>query len=257
MKTYYNEFDPNAAQWIRNLGEENIITRGTVDERSIKDVQGNELAGVRRAHFFAGIGGWDYALRLAGWPEDDEVWTASCPCQPYSAAGKQEGDEDPRNLWPDCFRLIGERLPRSVFGEQVASAIKFGWLDRVFTDLEGIGYACGAAVLGAHSVGAPHIRKRLYWFAARGLAQDAAGLGRGRGRDGDSAGDNGQVQAPGLRATGGLANGENADGRRGERGEEAGAGPQGIRGGGIYRRWCCWPDGRRPERRTRRAAGRG
>ncbi len=170
---YYNEFDPNAAQWLRNLGEAGEIPEGVVDERSIKEVDGGDLEEAVQAHFFAGIGGWPLALRLAGWDPTKNVWTGSCPCQPYSSAGKQEGDADPRNLWPDFFRLIRERRPATVFGEQVASAIKHGWLDRVFSDLEGIGYTCGAAVLGAHSVGANHIRQRLYWGAA------LEGLGNG------------------------------------------------------------------------------
>jgi DNA (cytosine-5)-methyltransferase 1 len=59
--------------------------------------------------------------------------------------------------------LIRKFRPDWIFGEQVATAIGAGWLDGVSTDLEGQGYACGAVVLGAHSVGAPHIRQRLYW----------------------------------------------------------------------------------------------
>ena len=180
MKTYYNEFDKNAAEWLRNLGAAGEISQGEVDERSIKAVAGADLAGFRRAHFFAGIGGWDLALRLAGWPEDKEAWTGSCPCQPYSSAGKQKGDADERNLWPDFFRLIAERRPQYVFGEQVASAIKHGWIDRVQADLEGIGYSVGYAVLGAHSVGANHIRQRLYWGAA------LEGLGNGNGIEADA-----------------------------------------------------------------------
>lgn len=108
---------------------------------------------------------WPPALRLAGWPDDRAVWTGSCPCQPFSNAGKRRGTADERHLWPDWFRLIRERRPVAVFGEQVDSAIRAGWLDGVFADLEGEGYACGAAVLGAHSVGAPHIRQRLWWVA--------------------------------------------------------------------------------------------
>ena len=240
MSTYYNEFDANAAQWLRNLGGAGEISQGVVDERSIKEVRGADLAGIRRAHFFAGIGGWDLALRIAGWPEDREVWTGSCPCQPYSSAGKKKGNADERNLWPAFFALISARRPKFIFGEQVASAIKHGWLDRVYADLEGIGYTCGAAVLGAHSVGAPHLRQRLYWVAdcqkerrgmghsedkrspdgeidafrndsnARGMGQNPAGIGRGRGRDGDSTGDDGQIQAAGLCAVGGMADDDDA-----------------------------------------------
>lgn len=162
---YYNEFDKGAAQWLRNLIAAKLIPDGVVDERSIKDVDPSDLLGFTQCHFFAGIGGWSYALQLAGWPADRPVWTGSCPCQPYSAAGRQKGDADERNLWPAFFRLIRECRPLEVFGEQVESAIGYGWLDGVSTDLEGEGYACGAVVLGAHSVGAPHQRQRLYWMA--------------------------------------------------------------------------------------------
>ncbi len=171
---YYNEFDPKAAAWLRELIRRGLIAAGDVDERSIKDVTANDLKGYGQVHFFAGIGGWSLALRLAGVPDTEPVWTGSCPCQPFSSAGKRKGKEDARHLWPDMFRLVRERKPAIVFGEQVASAIRFGWLDGVFADLEGEGYACGSAVLGAHSVGAPHIRQRLFWVAdaaERGLAE--------------------------------------------------------------------------------------
>ena len=165
MTAYYNEIDKFAAQWLRNLITAGHIAPGVVDERSIVDVRPADLAGFTQCHFFAGIGVWSYALRLAGWPDDRPVWTESCPCQPFSAAGKGEGTDDARHLWPEWFRLIRECRPVAIFGEQVSAAIRHSWLDLVSTDLEGIDYAVGAAVMGAHSVGAPHIRQRLYFFA--------------------------------------------------------------------------------------------
>ena len=141
------------------------IARGHVDERSIEDVTPNDLKGFTQCHFFAGIGGWSYALQLAGWPDDRPVWTGSCPCQPFSAAGKGGGYADERHLWPAFFHLIDECKPATVFGEQVASKDGLNWLDLVSTDLEGAGYAFGAADLCAAGVGAPHIRQRL-WFVA-------------------------------------------------------------------------------------------
>lgn len=162
---YYNEYDKHAASWLRELIADGLIPAGHVDERSITDIQPSDLEGYVQCHFFAGIGGWPLALQLAGWPVDRPVWTGSCPCQPYSNAGKGLGDADPRNLWPVFFNLIRQCRPEYVFGEQVESAIRHGWLDGVSADLEGEGYACGAVVLGAHSVGSPHIRQRLYWVA--------------------------------------------------------------------------------------------
>lgn len=162
---YYNEYDAKAAAWLRELIKAGLIPNGDVDERSITELQPDELRHYTQCHFFAGIGGWSLALQLAGWPADKPVWTGSCPCQPFSSAGKGLGDKDERHLWPVFFNLIKECRPDTVFGEQVASAIGKGWLDGVSSDLESEGYACGATVLGAHSVSAPHIRQRLYWVA--------------------------------------------------------------------------------------------
>lgn len=162
---FYNEFDPFAAQWLRNLEAAGHIAGGTVDARDIREVQGADLDGYNQVHMFAGIGVWSYALRLAGWPDDREVWTGSCPCQPWSSAGKRGGADDPRHLWPEWFRLIRERRPAVIFGEQVASKDGLAWLDLVYADLEGAGYAVAAVDLCAASVGAPHIRQRLYFVA--------------------------------------------------------------------------------------------
>jgi len=162
---FYNEHDPKAAAWLRELIARDLIPDGVVDERSIADIVPGDVAGFTQVHFFAGIGGWSLALQLAGWPADRSVWTGSCPCQPFSSAGQGQGQSDPRHLWPEGYRLIRECRPNVVFGEQVESAIGHGWLDGIQSDLEGEGYAVGHCVLGAHSVGAPHIRQRLYWVA--------------------------------------------------------------------------------------------
>ena len=165
MSAYYNEVDPNAAQWLRNLIKAGHIADGEVDERSIEDVRPDELAGFTQCHFFAGIGVWSHALRRAGWRDDRKVWTGSCPCQPFSAAGKGAGTTDERHLWPAWFHLIEQCRPDVVFGEQVEAAIKHGWLDLVQADLEGSGYAVAPVCLPAAGIGAPHIRSRL-WFVA-------------------------------------------------------------------------------------------
>jgi len=162
---YYNEFDTKTAAWLRELISAKLIPAGDVDTRSIVDVSADELRGYTQCHFFAGIGGWSLALQLAGWPATRPVWTGSCPCQPFSTAGKGLAQADERHLWPVFFNLIKECRPEYVIGEQVASAIGKGWLDGISTDLGEEGYACGSAVLGAHSVGSPHIRQRLYWVA--------------------------------------------------------------------------------------------
>ena len=162
---FYNEWERYPAQWIRNLVAAGHVADGTVDERSIRDVRATDLVGRAQCHFFAGLGGWSHALRLAGWPDDRHVWTASCPCQPFSTAGKQRGFDDDRHLWPVLFELVRECRPSILFGEQVAGPAGRTWLDAVSADLESAGYAVGAANLCAAGVGAPHIRQRLYFVA--------------------------------------------------------------------------------------------
>ena len=180
MSAFYNEHDPKAAAWLRELIARGLIAPGVVDERSIEDIRPDELDGYTQCHWFAGIGVWSRALRRAGWADDRPIWTGSCPCQPFSAAGKGAGFADERHLWPAFHHLISQCQPPVVFGEQVASADGLQWLDLVRADLEGSGWAVGAADLCAAGVGAPHIRQRLYWT---GQLADTEQLGRGREAD--------------------------------------------------------------------------
>jgi DNA (cytosine-5)-methyltransferase 1 len=184
MTAYYNEFDPKAAAWLRELIKQGHIAPGIVDERSIEDVTPNDLAGFTQCHFFAGIGGWSLALRRAGWPDKRRVWTMSCPCQPFSAAGKGAGFDDERHLWPSGHYLISQCRPTVVLGEQVASKDADTWIDLVHTDMEALDYAFGAIPFPSAGVGAPHIRDRLYWV---GRLADTEGDGyERRGRFGES-----------------------------------------------------------------------
>jgi DNA (cytosine-5)-methyltransferase 1 len=177
---YYNEFDPKAAAWLQQLISRNIIPNGHVDTRSITDVTASDLAGYTQCHFFAGIGGWSRALFLAGIPSTTPLWTGSCPCQPFSNAGKRRGTEDERHLWPTWKQLIAQCKPPIVFGEQVASADGRIWLASVRSDLETLDYAVGAADLCAASIGAPHIRQRL-WFVGMADTEGIRGNGTVRG----------------------------------------------------------------------------
>ncbi|MGJ7973912.1 DNA cytosine methyltransferase [Providencia hangzhouensis] len=165
MPAYYNEIEPFAAEWLRNLIAAGLIADGDVDTRSIEDVKPDDLKQYTQCHFFAGIGVWSYALRKAGWPDDKPVWTGSCPCQPFSTSGKGDGFTDERHLWPALFHLISECRPDIIFGEQVASKGGLAWLDLVQTDLEAKDYATTAVDLCAAGFGSPHIRQRLYWVA--------------------------------------------------------------------------------------------
>lgn len=165
---YYNEFDKGAAAWLRELISAKLIPFGYVDERSITEVTASDVQGFTQCHFFAGIGGWSYALRQAGVDPSVRLWTGSPPCQPFSTAGKQLGQLDERHLAPTFMRLVAQCRPPVLFGEQVAAAIGKHWLDDLFTELENENYTCGAAVLPACSVGAPHKRDRLF-FGAKSL----------------------------------------------------------------------------------------
>jgi len=176
MTAYYNEFDPFAAEWLRTLIHAGHIAPGVVDERPMQEVDSDDLKEFTQCHFFAGIGGWSYALRLAGWPDDRPVWTGSPPCQPFSSAGRRLGKDDERHLAPHFLELVAAVRPPVLFGEQVAAAInKDAWLDDLLDELEREGYATGAAVLPACGVGAPHIRQRL-WFVAERVG-DTSGKG--------------------------------------------------------------------------------
>lgn len=177
MTAYYNEIDPYAAQWLRNLINAGHIAPGIVDERSIEDVYPSDLRGFTQCHFFAGIGVWSHALRSAGWSDDRPVWTGSCPCQPFSAAGQGAGFDDQRHLWPHFHHLIQECGPAIVFGEQVASKDADPWIDLVQADVEAMGYAFGAVPFPSASVGAPHIRDRLYWVAHAGMREPKQSAG--------------------------------------------------------------------------------
>lgn len=256
---YYNDNDPRAAAWLRELIAAGHLPPGTVDERSILEIKPSDLAGFDQCHFFAGIGGWPLALRWAGLEGVAGIWTGSCPCQPLSCAGKRQGHADERHLWPAFHALIAERRPATVFGEQVASKDGREWFAGVRLDLEGLGYACGGADLCAAGVGAPHRRQWLFWVAdsnvpgcdqrARGGQQpirnedlrldtvaDTGHVGQqhkterqGRGND-DGCGEAGRVAHP---ADGGQRREPDGKEGRGESGCDCGMGDATSRGRGV------------------------
>lgn len=246
---YYNEFDPYAAEWLRNLIAAGCLPAGDVDERSIVDVAPSDLAGYTQCHFFAGIGGWPLAARIAGWPDDQELWTGSPPCQPFSVAGKGKAQADDRHLWPHMFRLARSRRPAVLMGEQVAAAVGKNWLDGVFADLEGIGYACGAAVVPACAVDAPHRRDRLWFVAERDGAMDHSKRPRLEGLAGDGNDPAGRPQQDrpvaetGICGTVGDHNGDGCT-SRGTAASPAGQGcPAGATAWGDFR-WVECHDGK-------------
>lgn len=172
---YYNEIDKGARKWLRQLVKDELIPDGFIDNRPIEEVRADELirAGFRQHHFFAGIGGWPLAFRLAGIPDDEEWWTGSCPCQPFSDSGEQMGFADPRHLFPTWRRLIARCRPARVAGEQVASKLGREWLARVRLEMATLGYATRGSDLCSAGVSAPNRRQRLFWLA------DTESAGRG------------------------------------------------------------------------------
>ena len=202
MKRLYTDNDPFCCEWAAKLIAAGDVPAGVVDSRPIQEVQPNELREFTQCHFFSGILGWPLALRLAGWPDERPVWTASCPCQPFSSAGKRKGTDDERHLWPEFFRLVRACHPPVIFGEQVASSEVIGtkleaaflvavqtgefaranklanrlvaspdfsylprWFDGICADLEAAHYTVRAIDLPAACVSAPHPRQRLFWVA--------------------------------------------------------------------------------------------
>jgi len=205
VTAWYNEPDLYAAQWLRNLIAAGHIADGVVDTRPIQQIEAYELAGFTQCHFFAGIGVWSAALRRAGWPDDKPIWTGSCPCQPFSNAGKKKGFQDDRHLWPYWKELIGQSRPSVIVGEQVASALD--WVDLVSTDLEAAHYAFGAGDICAAGFGGAHIRQRLYFV---GLADDD---GCGQSRSGGS-GIAQEQRITELRGISGMGNGSQQSSER-------------------------------------------
>lgn len=165
MTAYYNEINPYCVEWLQRLIKGKHIAEGIVDSTPIEYVNPISLKSFTQVHLFAGLGGWSYGARLAGWPDDQQLWTASTPCQPFSHMGSSKGFTDERDLWPETYRFIKECQPPVVFGEQVKAAIRHGWLDRLINDFEAIDYAVAAGLLPASAIGAPHQRERL-WFVA-------------------------------------------------------------------------------------------
>jgi len=181
---YYSDNDPYCAHWLYNLIQANLIPPGHIDTRPIQDVRPRDLAKYTQCHFFAGIAGWPLALRLANIGPDVPLWTGSCPCQPFSAAGLRRGFADERHLWPHWFHLISVCKPSTIFGEQVTKSAD--WLRLVRGDLEAVGYAVGAMPIEAASAGAFQLRDR-YWFVARSCGAELRDQsGRSNGANGKS-----------------------------------------------------------------------
>ena len=197
---------------------------------------------------FSGIGGFDLAARWMGWnnifhverdpfcqkvlkhhfPESESfddikefkatpflgrlsILSGGFPCQPFSSAGKRRGTSDNRHLWPEMLRVIRESHPRWVVGENVHGLLSWSEglvFSRTVDDLEGEGYEVFPVLLPASSVGAPHLRNRI-WFCARNADWNTHGKEHGphtRVQEGPDA------QPDGMRSVADSDHAGNADG---------------------------------------------
>lgn len=174
LPAYYNEIDPYAAQWLRNLIAAGHLPAGDVDTRSIVDVRADDLAGYGQCHFFAGIGGWALALRIAGISDDSLVWTGSPPCQDNSVAaavtGRRTGlDGERSGLARHWLALVSAICPGVVMFENVPGIRP--WLHHITEGLGRIGYRVSESERSSQGVGADHPRRRV-WVVA-----DSCGAG--------------------------------------------------------------------------------
>ncbi len=128
---------------------------------------------------------WDDLRSFDGLPWRDRIHilSAGYPCQPFSFAGKRAGRDDPRHLWPEVERIVGEVRPAAIFAENVEGHLDLGFAE-VAASLRRMGYRAKAGLFTAREAGASHRRRRLFILAyangdGRGLLSrpvDRAGL---------------------------------------------------------------------------------
>lgn len=220
MPAYYNENNAKACHILRHMIKTGVIADGVVDDRSIELVEASDLKGFTQCHFFAGGGFWSIAARWGGWHDDRPIWTASCPCQPFSNAGRRQGTSDKRHLWPHLFRIVrAARLagfgPPVIMGEQVTGQAGYDWFHGIRTDLETEGYRARTIDFPACSINAPHQRNRQYWCALADADQSGWEVAGNAERVGTTGGRWSLDQRSGSNDFGIMADREGIDGRTG------------------------------------------
>ena len=130
------------------------------------------LIAAQRAGYFAPAPIWDDLRSFDAGPFHGafDIVLAGYPCQPFSAAGKRGGTDDPRHLWPEVARVIAECRPEWVFLEKVSGHVSLG-LETVLRELWDMGYTPAAGLFSAAEVGAPHQRMRIFILAHTGGAE--------------------------------------------------------------------------------------
>lgn len=145
------------------LAEPGFHTRAFVEW---EDWPRTALIAAQRAGYFAPAPIWDDLRSFDARPLRGafDIVLAGYPCQPFSAAGKRGGADDPRHLWPEVARVIRGCSPEWVFLENVAGHVTLG-LEAVLRELWGLGYTPAAGLFSAAEVGAPHQRLRIFILA--------------------------------------------------------------------------------------------
>lgn len=100
-----------------------------------------------------------------------DVVSGGFPCQPYSSAGKQLGENDPKDRWPSTREVIRQVRPKFCLLENVPRLISLGYLGKVLGDLAEMGFNAEWGVISAAAAGADHVRERLWIFAYTDSAQ--------------------------------------------------------------------------------------
>lgn len=171
---------------------------------------------------------WDDLTTFDGrrWRGQVDIITAGLPCQPYSVAGQQKGDQDERYIWPEFFRIVSEVQPSLVFLENVPGLL--AWFRPIGEELSGMGYEFEAGLFSAAEVGASHKRQRLFILA-------------------HSTERNGKERKPWSSNQQGSEGGVPGEPRGGHRfmGNPHQQGPQGrgLQGGERGGEWPTWPPG--------------
>lgn len=132
------------------------------------------------------------------WSGAVDIVAGGFPCQPYSTAGLRKGKEDSRNLWPDTLRILGEVGPKIAFLENVPGLLSFDYFGRIIGDLATLGYSIEWDVISAASIGAPHLRRRLWilaWHPDRIAGAEIGEIQKGKGSDPPGGGGHGRVPA--------------------------------------------------------------
>jgi len=107
---------------------------------------------------------WDDVRTFDGtaWRGKVDIVTAGFPCQPFSVAGKKQGKDDERNMWPDTIRIVREVRPEWVLLENVPGLLVHEYSWDIVGEIAEAGFDCAWDIVSAAETGALHRRQR-WW----------------------------------------------------------------------------------------------